>query len=75
MKQAYYKGKKIIGTADVVPCTACISGFNGCKPVYTGTTDLDWDAQEPERTASGVIKVVTEDGVVVPLSRCKMRDA
>lgn len=72
MKQAYYKGKRIIGTAELQTGTALVTGFDDDEePLFTG--DTKWDDQTTEHKR-GSILVVTDSGGVVRLADCEWRD-
>jgi hypothetical protein len=55
-------GELIIGTAEMVLCTANIDGISDDgMPDYTGDTDVHWDTQETQ-TKNGKILFVCESG-------------
>jgi hypothetical protein len=80
MLQAYsQKGIEIIGTAETVAATALVVGWTkdsdgSMQPEYSGSTDVDWNAQVTDTDADGSIMLVDEDGNVWPASQCVFRE-
>ncbi|MBR8189244.1 hypothetical protein KDW82_09235 [Burkholderia vietnamiensis] len=76
MRQLYApNGNKIVGTSDLVPGTANVSGWNDDDtPVWEGRTTMHWDDQKTRVNEAGVIYVVDEDGEHHLFSDCVFRD-
>lgn len=55
-------GSPIIGTSDIIPATALISGIDERGlPIYAGGSDVHWDCQETQ-TRNDKFVFVDEDG-------------
>ena len=74
--QAYSpKGTEIISTAETIAATALVVGWTkdsdgNMQAEYSGSTDVDWNAQVTDTDANGSTMLLDEDGNVWPASQC-----